>query len=160
MKAIMVALAFALAAATSAVSAQPVRWTRYAIPQTATSVDFPSSIFTEEAGRHDGYGQRFAPQTATPNSPSRPRQTSRTIHPPYFSVLRFRRLWLSRRDCWAFKSVLAPIHSCSQTNFSDLPHWSHRKTMNSGLSSRASRPATRISLLQVGQTGSSPVSSG
>ncbi|QOZ65940.1 hypothetical protein [Bradyrhizobium arachidis] len=56
MKAMMVALALALAASTSTVSA---RWTRYTIPQTGTSVDFPSSIFTEEAGRPDGYGQRF-----------------------------------------------------------------------------------------------------
>jgi hypothetical protein len=59
MKAMMVALALALAASTSTVSAQPLRWTRYTIPQTGTSVDFPSSIFTEEAGRPDGYGQRF-----------------------------------------------------------------------------------------------------
>ena len=59
MKATVVALALALAASTSTVSAQPVRWTRYTIPQTGTSVDFPSSIFTEEAGRPDGYGQRF-----------------------------------------------------------------------------------------------------
>ncbi|MET4426375.1 hypothetical protein [Bradyrhizobium sp. RT3a] len=59
MKAMMVALALALAASTSTVSAQPVRWTRYTSPQTGTSVDFPSSIFTEEAGRPDGYGQRF-----------------------------------------------------------------------------------------------------
>ena len=51
MKATMVALALALAASTSTVWAQPVRWTRYTIPQTGTSVDFPSSIFTEEAGR-------------------------------------------------------------------------------------------------------------
>jgi len=53
------ALALALAASTSTVLAQPVRWTRYTIPQTGTAVDFPSSIFTEEAGRPDGYGQRF-----------------------------------------------------------------------------------------------------
>jgi len=59
MKVTIVALALALAAATSTVSAQPARWTRYTIPQTGTSVDFPSSIFTEEAGRPDGYGQRF-----------------------------------------------------------------------------------------------------
>lgn len=59
MKAMMMALALALTASTSTVSAQPVRWTRYIIPQTGTSVDFPSSIFTEEGGRPDGYGQRF-----------------------------------------------------------------------------------------------------
>lgn len=53
------AVAFAFAVSASALSAQPVRWTTYSIPQTGTSVDFPSSIFTEEAGRPDGYGQRF-----------------------------------------------------------------------------------------------------
>jgi hypothetical protein len=37
-----------------------VRWESYTIPQTGTSVAFPSSIFTEEAGRPpEGYGQRF-----------------------------------------------------------------------------------------------------
>ncbi|MCC8954151.1 hypothetical protein H8B02_12010 [Bradyrhizobium sp. Pear77] len=53
------ALVLGLVASTSAVSAQPVRWTSYSIPQTGTSVDFPASIFTEEAGRPNGYGQRF-----------------------------------------------------------------------------------------------------
>ncbi|OSI67391.1 hypothetical protein BSZ21_17495 [Bradyrhizobium canariense] len=52
-------VAFVLGASTSMASAQPVRWTRYTIPQTGTSMDLPSSIFTEEAGRSDGYGQRF-----------------------------------------------------------------------------------------------------
>lgn len=62
MKSTWAALALALAASTLAASAQPVRWTRYNIPEGGTSVDFPSSIFTEAAGRPDGYGQRF--QTA------------------------------------------------------------------------------------------------
>jgi len=58
MKATALAMAiFAVSAAS--VSGQPIRWTTYRIPQTGTSVDFPSSIFTEEAGRPDGYGQRF-----------------------------------------------------------------------------------------------------
>src|SRR3954449_1725006 len=55
----MIALALALVVSIATASAQPVRWTKYTIPQTGTSVDFPSSIFTEEAGRPDGYGQRF-----------------------------------------------------------------------------------------------------
>jgi len=59
MKSAVSALVLGLAVSTSAVSAQPVRWTTYSIPQTGTSVDFPASIFTEEAGRPDGYGQRF-----------------------------------------------------------------------------------------------------
>jgi hypothetical protein len=40
------------------VSAQPARWTTYSIPETGTSVDMPSSIFTERAGQPDGHGQR------------------------------------------------------------------------------------------------------
>src|SRR3954468_13927507 len=59
MKSTWAALALTLAASTLAASAQPVRWTRYNIPESGTSVDFPSSIFTETAGRPDGYGQRF-----------------------------------------------------------------------------------------------------
>ncbi|UPK23060.1 hypothetical protein [Bradyrhizobium sp. 131] len=59
MKSTWAALALTLAASTVAASAQPVRWTRYNIPESGTSVDFPSSIFTETAGRPDGYGQRF-----------------------------------------------------------------------------------------------------
>lgn len=55
-------LAFVLATWASIASTQPVKWTTYTISETGTSVDFPSSIFTEEAGRPDGYGQRF--QTA------------------------------------------------------------------------------------------------
>jgi len=34
-------------------------WTVYHIAATGTSVDFPSSIFTEPSGRTDGYGQTF-----------------------------------------------------------------------------------------------------
>ncbi|WP_439394600.1 hypothetical protein ACRQ5Q_35725 [Bradyrhizobium sp. PMVTL-01] len=59
MKPIAQALAVALAASPSMVSAQAIRWLTYSIPETGTSVDFPASIFTEEAGRPDGYGQRF-----------------------------------------------------------------------------------------------------
>jgi hypothetical protein len=55
----LAAVFLASAVWTSAALAQPVRWTTYTIPQTGTSVDFPSSIFTEEAGRPDGHGQRF-----------------------------------------------------------------------------------------------------
>jgi hypothetical protein len=59
MKSTWAALVLTLAASTLAASSQPVRWTRYNIPESGTSVDFPSSIFTETAGRPDGYGQRF-----------------------------------------------------------------------------------------------------
>jgi hypothetical protein len=49
----------AIAAGTSIASAQPVRWTKYSIPETGTSVDIPSSIFTTEAGHPASYGRRF-----------------------------------------------------------------------------------------------------
>jgi len=53
------AVSLALTVWSSVALAQPVRWKTYRIPATATSVDFPASIFTEEAGRPDGRGQRF-----------------------------------------------------------------------------------------------------
>jgi hypothetical protein len=59
MRSALVAQLLALVASTSMASAQPVKWTTYTIPGTGTSVDFPSSIFSEEADRPDGYGQRF-----------------------------------------------------------------------------------------------------
>lgn len=43
----------------STATAQPTRWTHYSIPETGASVDFPSGIFTEQAGKPDGFGQRF-----------------------------------------------------------------------------------------------------
>ncbi|GLH75607.1 hypothetical protein SSBR45G_05150 [Bradyrhizobium sp. SSBR45G] len=43
----------------SAVRAEPVRWSTYRIPETGTSIDIPVSVFSETAGRPDGYGQRF-----------------------------------------------------------------------------------------------------
>lgn len=63
MKLISVATCLVLISGWTAVGqAQPGRWTRFTIPETGTSVDLPSSIFSEPAGRPDGYGQRF--QTA------------------------------------------------------------------------------------------------
>ncbi len=60
MKIILYAVMVALAGFMQVASAQPVRWATYTIPETGTSVDFPSSVFTERAGRPpDGYGQRF-----------------------------------------------------------------------------------------------------
>ena len=63
MKLVSRALVFALAATwTSTVATEPVRWTTYTIPETGTSVDLPSSVFTDQVGQPDGYGQGF--QTA------------------------------------------------------------------------------------------------
>jgi hypothetical protein len=49
----------ALAFSTTAASAQPLQWQRYGIPETGTSVDVPSSVFTEVSGKPDGYGRSF-----------------------------------------------------------------------------------------------------
>jgi hypothetical protein len=47
----------ALAAASAAARADS--WTTYRIPETGTSADIPTAIFTEPAGKPDGYGQQF-----------------------------------------------------------------------------------------------------
>jgi hypothetical protein len=52
------AIVIALSAA-SAVPAQAGNWTTYHIPEAGTSIDIHSSIFTERAGKPDGYGQEF-----------------------------------------------------------------------------------------------------
>jgi hypothetical protein len=39
-------------------AASAASWRNYRIPETGTSVDIPSSIFTREAGRPEGYGMR------------------------------------------------------------------------------------------------------
>jgi hypothetical protein len=48
-----------LALAPSAAMDRPVDWETYSIAQTGTSVDIPTSIFTEHAGHPDGYGERL-----------------------------------------------------------------------------------------------------
>ena len=50
---------FALVASFAAASAQPVHWITYSIPETGTSVDIPTSIFSKEAAHPDGYGERL-----------------------------------------------------------------------------------------------------
>lgn len=52
------AVVIALCAA-SPVPARADSWTTYRIPETGTSVDIPTSVFTEQAGKPDGYGQKF-----------------------------------------------------------------------------------------------------
>jgi hypothetical protein len=59
MKPSVLSFLFALIVSTSFAMAQPIRWTKYSISETGTSVDLPASIFTEDAGRPDGYGRRF-----------------------------------------------------------------------------------------------------
>ena len=48
-----------LAGSPAVAGAEPVRWTSFSIPETGTSVEIPLGIFSESAGRPDGYGQRF-----------------------------------------------------------------------------------------------------
>lgn len=52
------AIAIALSAMSPAV-ARADSWTTYRIPETGTSVDIPISVFTEQAGKPDGYGRKF-----------------------------------------------------------------------------------------------------
>lgn len=57
---ILVAAIIALSATSSIASANG--WTTYRILESGTSVDIPASIFTEPAGKPDGYGQQFRSQ--------------------------------------------------------------------------------------------------
>jgi hypothetical protein len=53
-------IALGLALWPMAISAQPLRWVHYEIPETGASVDIPKSIFSEDAGKPEtGYGGRF-----------------------------------------------------------------------------------------------------
>jgi hypothetical protein len=52
-------LALFIVLCASSASAQDVGWSTYRIPETGTSVDIPTRIFAENAGKPDGYGQRF-----------------------------------------------------------------------------------------------------
>ena len=118
MRSALVAQLLALAASTSMASAQPVRWTTYTIPETGTSVDFPSSVFSEEAGSPDGYGRRFqtsdgranitiqATPNVTNNSPAAflakknppPRIQYKRVTPRFFAVSSYKgdKVWYDR----------------------------------------------------------------
>jgi len=50
---------FTVVLSSSITLAQPVSWKKYSISETGTSVDIPSSVFTELAGKPDGHGQQF-----------------------------------------------------------------------------------------------------
>ncbi len=53
-------IAAGLTLAATAVSAQPIDWVRYQVPESGASVDIPTSIFSEDAGKPEtGYGARF-----------------------------------------------------------------------------------------------------
>jgi hypothetical protein len=52
-------LAIAIALPASIATAEPIRWTRYSIPETGTSVQIPASVFSTSTGNADGLGSRF-----------------------------------------------------------------------------------------------------
>ena len=53
-------IAAGLALAPGIAMAQPIDWVRYQIPETGASVDIPTSIFGEDAGKPEtGFGGRF-----------------------------------------------------------------------------------------------------
>jgi len=56
---LILVLLFLAPAETLAIASQPVNWETYSIPKTGTSVDIPTSVFTEKAGHPDGYGERL-----------------------------------------------------------------------------------------------------
>jgi hypothetical protein len=58
-KSLGVLLLSGLVASAAAASPLSARWTTYSISQTGTSVDLPSSIFTEKGKKPEGYGDRF-----------------------------------------------------------------------------------------------------
>jgi hypothetical protein len=49
----------ALAASSAMAFPRPVHWETYSIAETGTSVDIPTSIFTNRSGPPDGYGERL-----------------------------------------------------------------------------------------------------
>jgi hypothetical protein len=52
--------ALCLALSPTLAAAEPISWNRYQVPETGAGVDFPTSIFTEPAGKPEsGYGGRF-----------------------------------------------------------------------------------------------------
>ena len=65
-------------------------WSSYRIPETGTTVDIPSSLFTEEAGRPDGYGTQLRTRDgradltvqAVPNDGSSPAAFLARKNPP------------------------------------------------------------------------------
>jgi len=59
MKSLLTASLLVFTAPTAMAFQEPVRWENYSIDETRTSVDIPTSIFTEKAGHPDGYGERL-----------------------------------------------------------------------------------------------------
>jgi len=52
--------AAALVFAGNASAAEPINWQRYIVAETGASVDIPTSVFTEDAGKPEGaYGKQF-----------------------------------------------------------------------------------------------------
>jgi hypothetical protein len=52
--------ALALTFAPTVADAQPISWQRFVVTETMASVDVPTTVFTEDAGKPEtGYGRRF-----------------------------------------------------------------------------------------------------
>ncbi|MGC2316276.1 MAG: hypothetical protein WA615_07230 [Bradyrhizobium sp.] len=53
-------VALALTFAPTVADAQPISWQRFVVTETMASVDVPTTVFTEDAGKPEtGYGRRF-----------------------------------------------------------------------------------------------------
>lgn len=73
-------------------SAKALTWSSFKIAETGTAVDFPSSVFSEQAGRSpEGYGERFQTtdhqahltiQSTTNDSGETPAVFLKKMHPP------------------------------------------------------------------------------
>jgi hypothetical protein len=57
----------AIAASTAMVAAQPLHWTTFLIPQTGTSVEIPSSMFSEAPDSRTGLDNGSKRQMVGPN---------------------------------------------------------------------------------------------
>jgi hypothetical protein len=91
MRIVLVALV-AVGVSIQIASAQPLTWSTFRISKTGTTADFPSSVFSEQAGRPPGvYGQRFRTadhnanltiQSAANNLDESPAAFLKRMHPP------------------------------------------------------------------------------
>ena len=61
-------VACSLTFAPAVAAAQPISWQRFVVPETMASVDVPTTVFTEDAGKPEtGYGRRFLPSDRRAN---------------------------------------------------------------------------------------------
>jgi hypothetical protein len=84
--------AVATAATSSSVLAlQSVGWEKYAVPKTGASVEMPTKIFSEDAGKPErGYGRRFRTKDGRANLTVQSFPNSETESPRSFLTKHFR----------------------------------------------------------------------